>query len=260
MRSGHTITAIMLTALLSGCSTEYSAVTKQEELILIHSEREAKIGRSLSRQVEKRFKVTKDERLRERVYAIGQKLASVCDRKDVAWHFEVLSEDEFNAFALPGGYIYLFEGLLNKVESDDEIAAVVGHEMGHVAAKHAIKRIQSSIGYSALAVLVATGTRDSQAVAVANYGLGQLMLAYSRSDEMLADKLAIKYMRKACYDPKVIIKFLEKMRDIKQKAPIRPYTSARTHPYIADRIRAVRQEIEGKLTFDDYMNKGEELP
>ena len=243
--------------LLSECRAEYSLATKEEEHLLFNTAREVKLGQSLVQQVEKKFKPCKDAQLQERVDKIGQKLASVCDRKDVTYFFTVLDSKKVNAFALPGGYVYINKGLVKKTDCDDEIAGVLAHEIGHIVARHSIKRLQASLGYSLISILALAATRDARFKRGTDLAFNQVMLGYSREDELLADRLAVKYTKKAGYNPEAVFTFLVKLKQIQKEAPRKPLMASfvRTHPYLPERIAAVRQEVYGKMDFNDYINR-----
>jgi len=247
---------------LSGCVTqEYNAATGKEDIIFVTTEKEIDIGEKIARSIEKNpdIKLDPDPLMTERLKKVGERIASVSDRKEVNYTFAVVDEDDVNAFALPGGYIFIFRGLIEKVENDDELASVVAHEIAHVVARHSVKRLQGGIGYNILQILmVATGTSGRDAGNI-NAAFGQLVMSYSREDEALADRMAIKYLKRAGFDPMAMIDFLEKLQEVHRDAPIRPYTSYRSHPHVADRIRMVKQELIGEVDFTDYMNKPVEI-
>ena len=249
---------IMSLFLFSECSAEYNLATKKEERIFFSTASEVKLGRSLAKKVEKRFKTCKDAQIQERVDKIGQKLATVCGRKDITYRFTALEGDKVNAFALPGGYVYVNRGVVEKADSDDEIAAVLAHEIGHIAARHSIKRLQASLGYNLLSILALAATKDVRFKRGADLAFNQIMLGYSREDEFLADRLAVKYVQKSGYDPEAVITFLEKLKQIQKELPLRPLIAnyARTHPYLPERIAAAKQEVFGKMDFNDYINRG----
>lgn len=249
---------LVISAFLSGCVTqEYNTATGKEDIIFVSTEKEISMGRSIAESIEKNpeVKLNPDPLITERVRKIGKRIASVSDRKEVNYEFYVIDKDEVNAFALPGGYIFIFSGLIDKVESDDELASVIAHEVGHVVARHSVKRFQGAIGYNILQILmVATGSR-TQDLGMINEAFGHMIMSYSREDEALADRIAIKYLERAGYDPMAMVNFLEKLKEVNRNAPIRPYTKYRSHPYVADRIRMVKQELTGEVDFSDYMNK-----
>lgn len=257
-KAGVIIFSLSFLLTLSGCS-EYNLATGKQEVILYSSDREVRIGRNVSRSVEEQFEISEDLMLRDRVYEIGQKVAAVCDRKDINYYFEVIKEpkeeDLVNAFSLPGGYIYVFEELA-EVASDDELACVLGHEVGHIAARHGIKRLQAALGYTLLR-LATLQTDAAQLGAGPDIAFNEILLAYSRQDEFLADKLGIDYAKEAGYDPAAMISFLNKIKEIEKDRPAQKLpTYSRSHPYIADRIRKINQSLYGQIEFIDYYNKG----
>lgn len=243
--------------LLAECAAEYNLATKEEEHLIFSTAKEVRVGRSLAQKIEKRFKLSKDAGLRERVEQIGQRLVSVCERKDITYSFSVLEGEQVNAFALPGGYVYVHKGLLEKISSDDEIAAVLAHEIAHIVARHSMKRLQASLGYNLISILALAATKDLRFKRGADLAFNQIMLGYSREDELLADRLAVKYVQRAGYDPQAVISFLEKLKQIQKEAPRRPLlpSYARSHPFLPERIGAAKQEIFGKIDFNDYINR-----
>lgn len=245
---------LLSTIFLSGCSTEYNIATKQEEVFYYSTDREVKIGESIARQVEKEYKFAEDPLVQKRVEDIGGKIVSVCDRKDIDYHFYVLEEEEVNAVSLPGGFVYVNKGLIDKVTNDDELACVLAHEVGHIVARHSIKKLQAIMGYSILRLLTAPLPQSGQVGNAADLAFAEIMTGYSREDELLADQLASRYAKLVGYDPHGMITFLKKLEEINRRKPARPYSYFKTHPYIPDRIRIVKQELGEKIEFKDYIN------
>lgn len=254
-----------LCSALAGCATEYNVATKSEEWIYYDVNKEIKIGESVARQIEKAYKISANPDFQERIKAIGAKIAAACDRKELLYHFNVIEareekdkkdiDEEVNAMALPGGYIYCFKGLFTQANpTDDELAGVLAHEVGHVVAKHSLKKLQGSMGYMLLRV-IASQIPDApgltQGLDAAFY---ELMMGYSREDELMADRLGARYAKAAGYDPRAMITFLEKLQEINRKKPLRPFSYGRTHPYASDRIRVVKEEMGESISFKDYIN------
>lgn len=232
---------------------EYNPVTGREEALMISPEHEADMGDSIARQIEKAYKLVEDKDMQERVEAIGNRLAEACDRKEIIYHFKVLDIDDINAVSLPGGRVYVFKGLVDKCKSDDELAGVLAHEIGHIAARHAIRRFQSGM-LANIAMILVAATQGGNAASGANVALTSLMTAYSRSDEFEADRRAAIYTKNAGYSPEAIISFLKTMQEAK-KFEIRPYSYFRTHPYVGERIGVVTREIRGVGDFNGWINR-----
>lgn len=243
--------------ILSGCATEYNIATKEEDIIFYDTEKEIAIGRSASDQIERQFKVIADPILLGRLNTMGQKLVSVCDRRDITYRFAVLDDEAINAVSLPGGFIYVNRGLVDFVKSDDELAGVLAHEIAHVVAKHSIKRLQAALGFNIVRIL-AMVTGQSGAVAGTDLAAISMLTAYSREDEILADKLGARYMRKAGFSPVAFLSFLERLQQKKRTEPLRPAGFyARTHPYISERIANIKEETGQELNFKDYINRSD---
>jgi len=242
-----------------GCSTEYNIVTGKEEQYYYSTDQEVQMGKSIARQIDKEEKMAEDLLMQKRVEDIGKKIVAVCDRKDIDYTFKVLDSDEVNAVSLPGGYIYIFKGLIEKVDNDDELAGVIAHEVGHIVARHSIKKLQGSQLFSILRILAATAQPSGEVGNAADAAFTQLMLGYSREDELLADQLGARYEKLAGYDPHGMITFLEKLQQINRRRAPQPPVYFKTHPYAPDRIRVVKQELGERIGFDDYINT-EQLP
>lgn len=255
-----TLLFFILNIFICGC-TEFNPVTRKQEMILYSTEREVNIGRNVSRQVEKDYELVKNPNVIERVNNIAEKIIAVCDRRDISYYTYVIQAKEeekedgadINAFALPGGYIYLYDGLVNFVDNDEQLACVIAHEVGHIVAKHSIKKLQAMMGYTLLN-LAAIGMGDPDFTAGVNAAFLNILLAYSREDELLADKLGARYAKEAGYNPRAMIDFLEKLREKKKKDPLMAKSIYRTHPYFAERIVAIKQELGEPLSFADYIN------
>lgn len=244
---------------IKGYSIEFDTSTGEEDIIFMSTDKEVNLGDSLSKSVEKRFKLIKDKTVQKRVEDIGQKIASACDRKDIIYHFKVIDDKEkekpiINAFALPGGYVYIFKDLYDKLESDDELTGVIAHEVAHIVARHAVKRMQSAFGYNILMVLASQTQTDRRNVGKVYAAINSLMLSYGREDELFADKLSIKYAKKAGYNPEGVVKVLQKLLDIQKKEPRRRYIADRSHPYLSVRLSKAKQEVYGRMDFEDYIN------
>ena len=235
-----------------GCTTEYNLATQQEETLLYGTEKEVKIGEAVSAQVEQQYKVVTDVDVNERVERILDRIVNVCDRKDIVFFIKILDEDIMNAVSLPGGYIYVFKGLIDHVDSDDQLAGVIAHEVGHITAKHSIKRLQAS--YAAMLAQILSTQANGNVAGGVGFALTSLFLEHSQQDELQADKLSVKYLRKAGYNPQGIVEFLGKLKEEQEKAPIQPYSYWRTHPHLPQRIAVVNQEVSGKIEFKDYLN------
>ncbi|MDP8212991.1 MAG: Maf family nucleotide pyrophosphatase [Candidatus Zapsychrus exili] len=238
---------------LFGCTTSYNLATEQQESLLYATEKEEKIGLSASKNIEKHYDVIDDIDIRERIESILKRIVEVSDRKNVVYFIKVLDKDIKNAVSLPGGYIYIFKGTVDAAETDDQLASVIAHEVGHITAQHGIKRLQGS--YGAMAMQVAAATQSNSRVAKGvGVAIGSLFAEHSLADEFEADRLAVKYLTKAGFNPEGAIQFLDKLKKEQENAPRRKFSYWRTHPFIAKRISNINKEIEGELVFRDYLN------
>ena len=227
---------LVLSLFLSGCATVYNPATGAKEYIMIGTQQEVSIGNQVAAEVETKYKLSQNAAQIERVNSIGQRIAAVSDRQDLKYYFKVLENKDINALSAPGGYVYVNTGLLDKA-NDDELAAVIGHEVGHVAARHAVQAMQSqnliSVGMIGASIFVKSDKKQ-QAMEWAGVALNLIMMGYSREDEFEADKLGVRYAYYAGFDPNGAVTFLEKLRqeDKDDKAIV----YLRSHPLYSDRI------------------------
>jgi len=238
---------------LAGCATEYNLATQKEESLMYGTDKEVAIGDSLAQQVEHQYKIVSDVDENARAERILDRLVAVTDRQDVQYYIRIIDEDTVNAVSLPGGYIYVFKGLLEKTKTDDQLAGVVAHEMGHITARHAIKRLQAAYGFTLLQV-ASIASQDIDVVAGVNTMLASVFYGYSRQDEFESDRLAVKYMQKAGYNPQGMTEVLGILRKEQEKAPRQQVNYFRTHPYLPARVAVVNETINGKIGFQDYLN------
>lgn len=235
--------ALLLLA-LAGCTTIYNPATERQETLLDTSVEVAigKIARTQMGLVSLNMgKVPLEQQ--ERVQRIGRKMAAVSDRKDVPYQFGVIKDKSFNAFALPGGTIYVHSGLLDKAD-DEQLASVLGHEIGHVAARHMAKSLQAQLGYVILIQIASSAGMSADTGQMVQTIYAVFRNGFSRQDEREADRLGIRYLQRAGVDPQAAARMLELML---QESPEDPTDKAmvwqRTHPLTSERLQNTKEEI-----------------
>lgn len=244
LKPNNFIVSIFALLLLSGCVTIYNPATERKETLLIDTESEVALGRDMDIQIQKKLKILKDDpEMQYRLERIGRQVAGFSDRGDLNYYFRIVKDKELNAFAIPGGFIYVNSGLMNIV-TDDELACVLAHEIGHICARHSVKRLQTILGYQII-MGIALGISGKQTMTEAiDIVFNLVSLGYSRQDEFLADKLAVRYARKAGFNPYGTITFFEKLKkEAQNKGPRFNLVFLSSHPPIEERIKNVENEI-----------------
>ena len=191
------LTSALLLSLVSACAT--NPVTGLPQLALSESW-EVKAGAEYHQEILKEYQVYNDPELQNYVNEIGQRLAAKSERPDLKWTFTLLDSPQVNAFALPGGYTYVTRGIMAYMNKEAHLAGVIGHEIGHVTARHGAQRAaqQQVAGVGAIGVAILTGS-DELAQASQLLG-GALMSGYGRSQELQSDRLGAEYIAKNNYD------------------------------------------------------------
>jgi len=212
-------------------------------------EKEMALGKQLSEEVMRQAKVNDDPLIAEFVNRIGQNLVRNSDAK-VPFTFRVIEGEAPNAFALPGGYIFIYTGLLKMADEEDEFAGAVAHEIAHVAARHmtcqATKGDIANIAMIPVSILLG-GWGGVAARQAANIGIPTAFLSFSRKDESEADFLGVQYMYAAGYDPTGAISIFEKLEALERRKPGTIQKIFSTHPMDATRIEKTQEEIQSIL-------------
>lgn len=208
---------------------------------MISLEQEIQMGRETAQALEAQYGVYQDYAVQERVNRIGQRLAAVCGRNEIEYSFKVLNHNEVNALACPGGFIYVFKGLLDYMPSDTELAGVLGHEVGHVAKKHTVHSIEKQM-WTTLALIVATGGRGGMGLV----GAAQqaLFAGYSRTDERGADKEGFYNTVKAGFNPYAMLITANKLNDLAEQGGGANYGLFSSHPEPEERAKRIQKYLK----------------
>jgi len=230
----------------SSCAV--NPVTGKKEIIFFSEESEIKLGQQTDQEIRAQFGVYEDSRLTNYLQRVGQALVPHTHRPHLNYQFTILNVPLINAFAVPGGYIYVTRGLLAALNSEAELALVLGHELGHINARHSVKKLsQVMIVQIGLAVAGALSETMAKISGLAGIGLQLLFLKYSRDDERQADELGILYARQSGYNPEKMISFfttLEKLGDLSGGHQLPGFLS--THPLTSERIQQLDKLIFGE--------------
>jgi predicted Zn-dependent protease len=253
--------AFLALLILSGCATlgrlappvpgvgDFITVvtTLGSAVMPIGQEEENEIGRSIAANVAGRYGIVWDAELTRYVTLVGRTVAGKSGRPELSYHFAVLDTDIVNAFSCPGGYVFVTRGTLAVIGSEAELAAVLAHEISHVANKDIIKEIEKQKFFQAGNEVAGTLLHADPSIlnAVTSFGTGLLFKGLSRSDENASDRLSLVYTAKAGYRPAALLTFLERLKGGAGAADDDVKLLFATHPKIDDRIKNVRKEIEG---------------
>src|ERR1035441_1639494 len=213
-------------------------------------EKQVAMGRAYSQQVEHGAKMVQDPVVTEYINRLGQNLVRNSDAK-VPFTIKVIDTDELNAFALPGGFFYVNSGLILAADNEAELAGVMAHEIGHVAACH-VAREQTRSNIANLATIPLIFVPGGWAVyegtqAALSIGVPLTFMKFSRNFEAEADFLGMEYMYKAGYDPQSFISFFEKVEALEKKKPGTLAKAFASHPMTPDRVAAAQQEMKTVL-------------
>lgn len=240
--------AVLALALVA-CAT--NPVTGERELMLMSEEGEREAGRKAAKQVEAQIGLVEREELAAYVRTLGERLAEHSPREGVEYRFHVADMGEPNAFALPGGWIYVSRGLLALASSEAELSNVIGHEIAHVAARHSAQRQTTSLGVQVLSVLgtVAAGAAGGAGAAEAASQLGQvagagLIASYGRDQERQADEVGQRMAAAAGYPPSAMADFLaslEAYTSFQSEGEARRPSFLDSHPMTAERVATTRE-------------------
>jgi predicted Zn-dependent protease len=228
---------------LASCST--NPATGKHQLALISEQQEIAMGKEADGQVQQQLGLYNDPELQAYVNRIGQRLAADSERPNLPWTFRVVDDPVVNAFALPGGFIYVTRGLMTHLTSEAELSSVLGHEIGHVTGRHSVEQM-SKAQLAQIGLIAGMIVRPELANYgdLANTGLQLLFLKYGRDAERQADDLGLRYLDREGYDPRQmaeVFQTLERVSAQQKQGRIPNWLS--THPAPGDRIQRVNAHI-----------------
>ena len=225
------------TALLLGVTALGCEVSQDEEV---------QLGRRNAEQVNAQLPLVRDPVATSYLQQLGLSIARTTERSDLDWRFQIIDSREVNAFALPGGFIYVNRGLIERTDQLDELAGVLGHEIGHVVQRHSVQQLEKQ---TKTGVAVEIGCRltdlcnSDVARAAIQVGGAALFARYSRQDEAEADSVALEYVIDAGIDPRGIPALFEKLIEERRRSPMRIEGFFASHPLEEDRIAATQRDI-----------------
>ena len=248
---------LVLAALVVGCESvgrkEYLVTNTPEEQKLLSTDEEDRFGHLVDAYVQNQYMVLQNFQYETQIQAIFDEVVSHSDRKNLNFTLRILNSNEANAFAGPGGYVYITTGLLDTIENKDELACVLAHEISHVCARHSIKQFKRLETAKAAIVILSVGAaiaaEDPDVMSPAS-DLGSTLAhiciqGYSRSDELQADSLVVKYTQKSAYNSLALIDLLRRLeREQEEKTgEKRIYTLLSSHPPTAMREENIRKQL-----------------
>lgn len=213
------------------------------DLNIFSDAQEVQLGKQFSREIEKEIKIYSDPVVTAYIDQLGQRLANHSQRKNITYHFKVVNTETVNAFAVPGGYLYVNIGLIRASENESELAGVIGHEIGHVVGKHGVKQMTRQLGLAAVAQLALGEDQSKLEQMVAGLAANGVLMKYSHDAEREADGHAVQEMYDAGIDPEGMATFFEKLRRLQKSKPSKLQQMFATHPPTTERITAVRGQI-----------------
>ncbi len=242
----HRVIPLFLFGLLffiSSCAV--NPVTGKQELMLLSERDEISLGQETDADIVKQYGIYEDKRLTAYLGELCQRLGMVSHRPQLNYQLKILDSSVINAFAVPGGYVYFTRGILSVMNSEAELAGVMAHEIGHIAARHSAQQYSKAqlaqIGLGVGSILIDSPVLTS----MAQLGVGMLFLRFSRDNEREADDLGVEYSSKAGYDATALAQFfetLEKINPGSDRSGLPGWFS--THPSPEDRVQAVRQRAK----------------
>jgi len=259
LRSLPGLLAVLVLTVAAGCGSF-------RDVSIFTTEQEIEIGQKVSADIESQMKMLDNREVVTYVRRVGSRVASKADRQDITYTFNVIDDSKtVNAFAVPGGNIYVYTGLLTRLHSEAELAAVLGHETAHIAQRHSMKALTRQVGFGIMLRAVLGQEPAAWQEIIANVAGNLAFLSFSRTDEKEADALGLEYMHKAGYDPEGMVNLLTVFLDLAQREPTAMEIWLSTHPPSSERIELVKQQISrlgttgGKVGTDEYARMLREL-
>jgi predicted Zn-dependent protease len=242
LRSGRCLSAVGLAVLLAACAV--NPVTGKRQLALISEAQEIAMGRQAAAEATQALGLVRDDALQQYVSRLGLRLAKASERPELPWSFAVVDDPTPNAFALPGGFIFMTRGMMNLMESEAELASVLGHEIGHVTARHSVSQMsKQQLAQLGLGLGGVFFPEVAQAGDALSAGLGLLFLKYGRDAERQADDLGFAYARTGGYDVREMDDVFAALARVggEQRSALPTWMS--THPAPEERIERLQKRL-----------------
>jgi predicted Zn-dependent protease len=248
------LTAALFLCFCAGCAV--NPITGQQELMFIGESQDLEIGKKYAPELEKQMggKIA-NEALQNYVDSVGQKVAKVSHRRGWEYHFTALDDDMVNAFALPGGYIFITKGMLEQLTTEAQLASVLAHETAHVVARDTAALMSREIGIEILLAAVTSESTSQTARTAANLTRQIIGLRFSRTDEKDADLAGMDYMVRAGYNPNGMVETMQMLQN-QQKVNTIEFFS--THPSPENRVAYLKVRIESRYRSREGLRVGEE--
>jgi predicted Zn-dependent protease len=257
---------LLIASLLLGACAK-NPVTGDSVFALITEDEEISQGRSYHPEIIKTYGVYDDPELQQYVNRIGQQLAAKSHRSQLEFNFTVLDSPEINAFALPGGYVYITRGIMAYLDSEAELAGVLGHEIGHVTARHSVRQQAGQFATGLLNVLITATTGQSALGTLSQQLSTGLVRGYGREHELEADRLGAEYLHKIGYDPETMLDVISVLKNQevyetalakRENRPPNTYHGVySTHPENDDRLQTVVRSAK-KLSVKKYRDDNQQ--
>lgn len=206
--------------------------------------KEQKLGKKLSEDIEKKYEVVEDLNQNSLITEIGNKLAKASEIKEMEFHFRILKEDGPNAFSIPGGYIYVTYDLFDYIQSDDELAGILAHEIAHVIHNHALKQTRDNTKFTLLTILGVLLTGEPDVAILGKLTTVTFLNQYSREYEEEADLTALDLLIKTRYNPVGFLTFLERLYTREMFKPEVNLGIFQTHPETENRVNYVKDKLK----------------
>jgi predicted Zn-dependent protease len=249
---------LLVVVALAGCAT--NPATGRRQLILISEGQEIELGKQADVEIRREMGVYADPALQQYVERVGMRLARASKRPDLPWSFAIVDESAVNAFALPGGFVYLSRGILPFLRDEAEMAAVLGHEVGHVDARHSAEAYsKQQLAGGSLALGSVLWPRGQAVIGAAGLGLGFAFLKFGRDAELESDRLGVGYAAAAGWQPAAMQGLLGTLARLDEAQGSRRGVPnwALTHPPAADRVVKVQEAVAAAGSSATTINRAE---
>ena len=223
----------------------------------VSTEQEVAIGTDYARQINTQLPLVSDPAVVAYIRVLGDSLARLADDRNLEWHFYVVDAPEVNAFAVPGGHVYINRGLIERAQTMSQVAGVLGHEIGHVTERHSIQQMekaqQAELGIGIGCILIPSFCGSQAGAAAVQLGAGALFASFSRQDELEADATGIRTLIRANISPEGVPQMFEILLKERERSPAAVEAWFATHPTEEARIAEARGIIN---TFDPLILQG----